>query len=331
MLYDYADIIEPSALPAKLGDLKWHITGFIDGDGSFPVVLSPVPEKMFGWLIQPRFQVELRNSTDSLTILKIIQKAIGTNATILEGDNYLKLVVTNRRLMLEKVIPFFTRYKPALKRDDFAAMKFACEALAAKKHLTREGFKEIIREIASQPTDGETRRKWPYSDVIEKEEAPPTRKGSEPIFPEGADLRHYFAGFIDAEGALGYAIRAQTKTLTPYLTVTHQNIAALRKLQQVIECGNISTGRLQICGFANTSQKILPFLDKYKLIARRTTYQKFKNIFKLLLEDEHKKHFDEMVQRIRSLNERGILRDHTLGTIPEMEGEDMAQHQQGVA
>jgi len=315
LLYDYADILDPNALPAKLHELKWHITGFIDGDGSFPIVLSPVPEKMFGWLIQPRFQVELRNTTDSLTILKIIQRAIGTNATILQGDNYLKLVVTNRRLLLEKVIPFFTRYKLALKRDDFATMKLVCESLDAKRHLTSEGFKEIIREVLSQPTDGETRRKWSYSEVIKDEEPPTAKKGSEPSFPNGADLRHYLAGFTDAEGALGYVVSPETKTITPYLTVTHQNATVLRKLQQVIQCGNISTGRLQVYGMENASQKLIPFLDKHKLIARRTTYQKFKNILKLLMEQQHKRRFEEVVQKIRSLNERGILRDHTLGTL----------------
>jgi len=250
-------------------------------------------------------------------MLKIIQRAIGTNATILHGDTYLKLVITNRRLLLEKVIPFFTKYRLALKRDDFATMKFVCEALATKKHLTPEGFKQIVREIFSQPTDGETRRKWTYNDVVAHEAAPPTRNPSEPILPSGADLRHYFAGFIDAEGALGYAIAPQTKVVTPYLTVTHQNTTILRKLQQVIECGNISTGRLQVYGMANTSQEIIPFLDKHKLIARRTTYQKFKDIFNLLTEQQHKKRFDEVVQKIRSLNERGILRDHTLGTLQE--------------
>jgi hypothetical protein len=275
--------------------------------------------------------VELRDTNDSLTILKIIQRAIGTNATILQGDNYLKLVVTNRRLLLEKVIPFFTKYKLALKLDDFASMKLVCEALHAKKHLTPEGFKEIITEISSQPTDGETRRKWIYGDIVKKGKPPTTRKPSEPSFPDGADLRHYFAGFTDAEGALGYAINQQTKTITPYLTVTHQNTIVLRKLQQVIQCGNISTGRLQIYGMQNAFEKVLPFLDKHKLIARRTTYEKFKNILKLLIEREHKRHFEEVVQKIRSLNERGILRDHTLGTLKETQGEDMAQHQRNVA
>jgi ribosomal protein L17 len=331
MLYDYADIIDPNALPAKLSDLKWHITGFIDGDGSFPVVLSPVPEKMFGWLIQPRFQVELRNTSDSLIILKIIQKTVGTNATILHGDNFLKLVVTNRRLLLEKVIPFFTKYKLALKQDDFATTKFVCEALEAKKHLTQEGFRQIIREILSQPTDGETRRKWSYNDVLKDEEPLTVKKPSAPSFPEGADLRHYLAGFTDAEGALGYAIQSKTRTITPYLTVTHQNAAVLRKLQQTIQCGNISTGRLQAYGMQNATEKVLPFFDKNKLIARRTTYQKFKDILKLLTEQEHKRHFNEVVQKVRSLNERGILRDHTLGTLGEAQGEDMAQHQEDVA
>jgi LAGLIDADG endonuclease len=331
MLYDYADITDTSNLPAKLSELKWHITGFIDGDGSFPVVLSPVPEKRFGWLIQPRFQVELRDTSDSVTILKITQKTIGTNATILHGNNFLKLVVTNRRLLLEKVIPFFTKYKPALKRDDFATMKFVCEALESKKHLTQEGFRQVIREISSQPTDGETGRKWSYNDLIKDEEPPATKKPSAPSFPDGVDLRHYLAGFIDAEGTLGYAIGSQTKTVTPYLTITHQNTAVLRKLQQVMQCGNISTGRLQIYGMENTLQKLIPFLDRHKLIARRTAYRKFKIVLKLLIEQEHKKHFEEVVQRIRSINERGILRDHTLGTYPEMEGEDMAQHQKNVA
>jgi hypothetical protein len=331
MLYDYADITDPRNLPAKLSELKWHITGFIDGDGSFPVVLSPVPEKKFGWLIQPRFQVELRDTRDSLTILKIIQKTIGTNATILHGDRFLKLVATNRRALIEKVIPFFSKYKLALKQDDFATMKFVCEALASKHHMTQEGFKRIIKEISSQPTDGETRRKWTYNDVIKDDEAPQTRTLREPSFPESADLRNYLAGFTDAEGALGYAVAAKTKTITPYLTVTNQDTRVLRKLQQVIQCGNISTGRLQIYGMENTSKNVLPFLEKHKLIARRTTYEKFTAIFKLLEEQQHKTHFDEVVEKIRSLNERGILRDHTLGTYPEKEGEDMAQHQENVA
>jgi len=326
MLYDYANIIDPRNLPAKLSELKWHVTGFTDGDGSFPVVLSPVPEKMFGWLIQPRFQFELRNTNDSLTMLKIIQRTIGTNAAILHTDTYQKLVVSNRRLLLEKVIPFFTRYRLALKRDDFTALKYTCESLQAKKHLTSEGFKEIITKVYSQPTDGETRRKWSYNDLIKDGEPPKERKASEPTFPEGSDLRFYLAGFTDAEGALGYAIRAQSRTITPYLTVTHQNTVALRKLQEVIQCGNISTGRLQAYGMENTSRRIIPFLDKHKLIARRTTYQKFKKIFQLLIEQRHKTHFDEVVAEIRSLNERGILRDHTLGTLQETQGEDMAQH-----
>jgi len=326
MLYEYSDITDPRNLPSRLSDLKWHITGFVDGDGSFPIILSPVQEKKFGWLIQPRFQIELRDTTDSLIILKIIQKTIGTNAKILHGEQFLKLVVTNRRVLLEKVIPFFTRYRPALKQDDFATMKFVCEALAAKEHMTQTGFKRVIKEISSQPTDGETRRKWKYNDIIKDEEAPPTNSPRNPSFPDSADLRNYLSGFTDAEGALGYAIAPKTTSITPYLTVTHQDTRVLRKLQEVLQCGNISTGRLQIYGMENIAENVLPFLERHKLIARRTTYQKFNNIFKLLQERQHKKHFNEIVEKIRALNERGILRDHTLGTLEESQGEDMAQH-----
>ena len=332
MLHEFKDIIDIEYLPARLRDLKWHITGFVDGDGSFPIILSPVPEKRYGWLIQPRFEVELRNNNDSLVMLKVMARSMSFSPRIFQGDEYFKLILTNRRTLIEKIIPFFEAYKPYLKSEDVALLKYTVESLETKKHLEDKGFKEIIVKVFSMPSDNEGRRKWSFSDIIKDEPTPQQKTITIPTLPEGADRRHYLAGFIDAEGALGYAVMPKTKTITPYLTITNSNTAVLQKLQQTIMCGNINTGRLQIYGMDNMKNKVVPFLDKYRLIAKRTTYRKFKEILNLTEDGRHKTDFDRIVTMIHSLNDRGILRDHTLSTYPKnWEGEDMVQHRKDVA
>jgi hypothetical protein len=321
VLHEYADLADIRDLPAKLNDLQWQITGFVDGDASFPVVLSPVPDKKFGWLIQPRFEVQLRNDSDSIRMLKITGRTLTGKTDIHEGEDYAKLIVTNRRLLLEKIAPFYGRHRLVLKQDDFALMQNVAKQLQAKNHMEENGFKTIVRQIFSVPTDGEARRKWSFNQIIPDETPPALQKASSPMFPEGNDLRNYFAGFIDAEGALGYAILPESKTITPYLTVTHQNTLVLQKLQRTIQCGQISTGRLQIYGMKNTVDKLLPFLEKHRLIAKRTTYNRFKQVLGQITSNSHKTEFKRVEKMARSVNHRGILRDHTLGTHPMRIGE----------
>jgi hypothetical protein len=305
MLYEFSDIIDPKELPRKLSDLKWHITGFVDGDGSFPVVLSPDPAKRYGWLIQPRFEIELRKHPDSVIMLKIACRAIGTRSKIFEGDDYVKLMVTNRRLLREKVLTFFEEYRPVLKWDELELMKYVVNELEGKKHLEYEGFKDIIRRIYSLPVDGETRRKWSINDLIRGEKPPVVQRRRPLVFPEGtAAQKHYVIGFIDAEGTLGYAINDETRSITPYLTITHREPEMLSRVQQVIGCGRVSTGRLQVYGVEDVVQKVVPFIDGHKLIARRTVYGEFKRVLAMITKGEHRENFQKVETSARSLNRR---------------------------
>jgi len=305
MLYEFSDIIDPKDLPRKLSDLKWHITGFVDGDGSFPVVLSPDPAKRYGWLIQPRFEIELRRQPDSRTMLKVVCRAIGMKSKIFEGEDYVKLIVTNRRLLREKVLTFFSEYQPVLKRDKLELMRYVVNALEAKKHMEYEGFKDIVRRIYSLPVDGETRRKWSINDLIQGEKPPAVKRRLPLIFPEGTTAqKHYVVGFIDAEGTLGFAINDETRSITPYLTVTHREHEVLSRVQQVIGCGKISTGRLQVYGVEDVIGKVVPFIDGQKLIVRRTVYEEFKRVLTMVVKGEHRKDFKRVEMSARSLNRR---------------------------
>jgi LAGLIDADG endonuclease len=305
LLYEFRDLTDVKALPTKLSELNWHITGFTEGDASFPIVLSPVPDKKFGWLIQPRFEIELRNNRDCLTTLKIIQRAIGFKSVIDNLDSSIKFNVTNRLTLLEKVIPFFNRYKPALKRAEFDLFRKTTESLEAKKHLQEDGFKQIVTNIFSLPLNSEQRRKWTFHDILPGDQQPQRNIAPGLIFPEGAALRHYVSGFIDAEGAFGFVIILESKTLTPYVTITHANVRMLQRVQQVLRAGNISTGRLQIYGVDAMTNKILPFLEKHQPITKHTSYREFKRILGLIEQGEHKRRFDEIVSMVRTMNDRG--------------------------
>ena len=305
MLHEFSDIVDPKELPRKLSHLKWHITGFVDGDGSFPVILSPDPTKRFGWLIQPRFEIELKRNLDSKVMLKVTCRAIGIRPKMFEGDNYVKLVVTNRRLLREKVVAFFTEYPPTLKEDKFALMRHVVKALDEKKHLEHEGFKDIIRRIFSLPVDGETRRKWSFNEVMQDEEPPMTQKERTLSFPKGiVALKHYVLGFIDAEGSFGYAINRETRSITPYLTVTHREPEILRMVQRTLDCGNVSKGRLQVYGVENMVARVVPLIDELKLIAKRTAYGQFRSVLAMIVRGEHRRNYQRVETFARSLNRR---------------------------
>ena len=329
MLTEFSDIIDPEELPNRLSQLKWHITGFVDGDGSFPIILSPDAGKKFGWLIQPRFEVELRRSTDSEVMLKVICRAMLIRPKIFAGENYVKLIVTNRRILLEKVVPFFEKYRPAVKWLDFKIMSEVAQDLQQKRHLEYDGFKEIIRKIYSIPRDGETRRKWRFEDIVKDEEPPPPREDTRTRLPSGlVPLKHYVAGFIDAEGSLGFAVNRETRSITPYLTITSSETDVLRKIRWLLGCGEISGGRLQIYGVDNIVNRVAPFLDRQKLIAKRTTYKMFKHILETVVRGDHKRNFQETVELIKILNKTAGGSPETIRRAPSANtgGEDMVQH-----
>ena len=76
-----------------------------------------------------------------------------------------------------------------------------------------------------------------------------------------------------------------------------------------------------IYGMRNTVDKLLPFLEKHRLIAKRTVYNRFKRVLGQITSNRHKTEFSKVEKMARSVNHRGILRDHTLGTHPMKIGE----------
>ncbi|MGH3013081.1 MAG: LAGLIDADG family homing endonuclease, partial [Gaiellaceae bacterium] len=148
--------------------LDGYISGYVDGEGSFSVVVNRNPSCKTGYQLVPEFHVS--QNGDRAQVLEIIRQRLGGCGYIKSNgrrDQAVVLVVRNRADLLDRVIPFFER-SPLLssKQRDFE--KFACivRAMGAGHHRSREGFQELLSLALSMNGNGRFRRvRW--EDVID--------------------------------------------------------------------------------------------------------------------------------------------------------------------
>jgi hypothetical protein len=131
----------------KQKNLHYYLAGFVDGEGCFTISLKQEPTTRFGWAIDPEFKVVQKK--DKAFVLKYLQHSLNCGKIQEKPGqpNLMEFVVKNRRQISEKVIPFFKRYQLLVKNDIFQQFAKIVELLNAKKHFTKDGFKEILIEV----------------------------------------------------------------------------------------------------------------------------------------------------------------------------------------
>ncbi len=151
-------------LPSCQDHLGCYIAGFVDGEGSFSVSLKPHPNMRLGWVVDPVFQVYQHK--DRVGILKLIQSYLGCGKIKPKSptSNTMVYIVGNRRTLLEKIIPFFEKYKLiSSKYEDYLKFKEILERMKEKEHLTLEGLKGIVSIACSMNSNGKQRK---YSEQL---------------------------------------------------------------------------------------------------------------------------------------------------------------------
>ena len=148
--------------------LDGYISGYVDGEGSFSVVVNRNPSCKIGYQLVPEFHVS--QNGDRAQVLEIIRQRLGGCGYIKPNgkrDRAVVFVVRRRADLLEHVIPFFER-TPLLssKRVDFDKFARIVRAMAADRHRTREGFQELLAVALSMNGNGRFRQvRW--EDVID--------------------------------------------------------------------------------------------------------------------------------------------------------------------
>ena len=135
-----------------------YITGFVDGEGSFSVSISPRNFKNVKWEIRPSFSISQHRR--SRGILFRIEEYFGCGTTRPNRkDNTYKYEVRSLEELDKKIIPHFKKYPLQTdKKKDFEVFTDVIQIMKEGKHLTEKGLEEVINILKKLPP--ERRRKY---------------------------------------------------------------------------------------------------------------------------------------------------------------------------
>jgi hypothetical protein len=152
-------------IPDRIG---WYIAGFVDGEGSFNVSLRKKSDYRVGWQPILSFNVSQRERT----VLALMKRHLVCGIIKQRKDGLYSYDVTNPHAIETIIIPFFEKYLflSATKKRNFSLFKKIVRLMATKRHLTPEGFYELLR-LREKINQGKGRtRKYSMQFVLESSE-----------------------------------------------------------------------------------------------------------------------------------------------------------------
>lgn len=142
-----------------------YFAGFTDGEGSFNVSLRRREDHRVHWQVVLTFNVSQKESY----ILAQFKQLLGCGRLQFRKDGVCYFVVSNPRSIVERVIPFFDRFRfiSHTKQKNFRIFKEITKCVIDGKHLTTEGLKEIVA-LRERLNEGHGRkRKYSQKDVLD--------------------------------------------------------------------------------------------------------------------------------------------------------------------
>lgn len=130
-----------------------YLAGFTDGEGCFYVGFSKrldLPQK---WQVITEFH--LSQNPGGKNVLEALQRRLGCGYLKRNHPNDPKdkswvFIVKDRNDITNQLIPFFTKHPlVSNKRFDFLVFVSVIRLIAQQKHLTPEGFREIVSLVFS--------------------------------------------------------------------------------------------------------------------------------------------------------------------------------------
>lgn len=158
-LYEYRESPVFDRLPKRKRFLKYYLVGVVDAEGCFSVSLKQQKDARFGYVLDPVFSVSQHESNKA--VLDLLRRELDCGRVIRKHGQASCWVFTvdNRRQLIEKVIPFFRRYKLLLKWDDFVKFSRIVSGLEAREHWKKDSFKALVKLAFSMNLLGKQRRK----------------------------------------------------------------------------------------------------------------------------------------------------------------------------
>ena len=145
-------------------DGNW-IAGFVDGEGCFHISINKISSMSLGWQVLPEFRIVQHEKNEQ--VLSKIKEYFGFGDVKVNRTDYHGTRKEFRVRGLEnlnKLIAFFRTYKlETSKKKDFEVFSQVIQLMNNKKHLTKEGLKDIAKLIS-------TMNRQPISKYLESSE-----------------------------------------------------------------------------------------------------------------------------------------------------------------
>lgn len=270
-----------------------YVTGFVDGEGSFSILVLKRAAYKTGWNIVPVFTINLHGRDRAL--LEKMQSFFGGigDITIRKKDNSVYFTVKSVKDIMNVIIPHFEK-NPLLteKQADFELFKQIVVMMHNKQHLTPEGLNKIISLKASL-------NKGLTSLLIKN--FPNIKPGERPVISNNLENvnPYWVTGFVEAEGCFyintikSKAYKTGYQIKLDFSVVQHSRDKILMEsFVNYFNSGgsyvNKESVRYIASKFLDLEEIIIPFFKKYPLQGYKlSNFDNFCSVAELIKKQAH--------------------------------------------
>lgn len=270
----------------------WTLTGLVDAEGSFGVVVVRDSYRPSGFVITVFLEIGL-NVKDKY-LLDLIKATLGVgNIYFKSSDNAYRWKVSNIENSLTVIVPHFIKYPLVTqKRADFELFTRILTIIKDKGHLNPIGLQQIINLKASLNLGLSDNLKLYFPDTV---------LVSRPKFSfQGIPDPNLLSGFAEGEACFFISIYKSLKSklglavqLVFKITQHSRDREVLKGIADYLACGRVENRKTEACDFTvNTfnsfDQIIIPFFMKYPLQGSKLlNFQYFKKVVDIMKVKAH--------------------------------------------
>lgn len=291
-----------SGLPSGINLAPWWVSGIIDSEGNFSILVQKTKN---GQKITLAFKVTQKEH--SMGILLDLQKYFGCGNIYIDNrkENAYKFSVNKIDDIINKVIPHLDRYPLFTSKNlDYLDFRKVALLMKDKLHLNKEVMDNILLIKSNMNSKRSFEQRWSYL------------KGSEPINL----TNEWVQAFVDGEGSFQFLIMNAMSRGKPYIALSptleiaqsNHDVGVLKALVQFFGCGYLkpkydindmeATKSSRIVNRFVISQHsvVTEFFDKYPLLTRKhLDYLDWKKLIQLKSERAHDT--SEGLQRMKDI------------------------------
>lgn len=230
----------------------WWLTGFIQADGSFMIIVKKSPRGRFKYRFYPVF--EISQGVHELDIITALHKHLG-GGRLITNVNRLSIVFTSMKDLLTIILPHFDKYSlRGGKLVSYLIFRKVVLAIDNGLHLHKDGFLAILElSYFINSTSTRTLESKQEIEKVVKSQQHVAKTNTVSIFclepvdlssvkNQGPLVLDFVAGLFDGDGSIGFAFYTTGTRVKPYVSVTIgiEDYSVLLELVEFFGCGSVT-------------------------------------------------------------------------------------------